>query len=345
MGENMKKKTIIYFTQIWDMNIGNAFIDIGALISLNEAMNGKEYILTETGILNLELDSITKIQRIGPIVRPFWRVFGKYLGRDFLDKRYNMIKSIDRFNLAEAIKADYAIFSGCILTVIYFSTKERLFEKLKENGVKIIFYGVGGNTYSDFEVNYIREKLKSIKPYAILTRDSVAFKHYSDLAEYAFDGLEPAFYLNKLSYLKDIELNITPYVVLTFDKPENRDIEKKLEEKFGTDYNVIKASHIPFPNKAYFIDTPPPKTRFISNSSYDYLILYSHAKEVHSDRVHACVPTLAFGNPCRLYNKTLRANLFEKVCIGNITKEICRINNISKLQRKQVDILSQVIES
>lgn len=326
------------------MNIGNSFIDIGALISLNEAMNGKEHILIETGILNLELDSIKKIQRIGPIVRPFWRVFGKYLGRDFLDKRYKMIKSSDRFNLAEAIKADYAVFSGCILTVIYFSTKDRLFEKLKENGVKIIFYGVGGNTYSDFEVNYIREKLKSIKPYAILTRDSVAFKHYSDLAEQSFDGLEPAFYLNKLSYMKDIKLDITPYVILTFDKPENRDIEKKLEEKFGTEYNVIKASHIPFPNKAYFIDTPS-RSHFITNSPYEYILLYANAKEVHTDRVHACVPTLAFGNPCRLYNKTLRANLFEKVCTGNITKEICRINNISKLQQKQVDILSKVLES
>lgn len=340
----MKKKTIIYFKQIWDTNIGNEFIDIGALISLNEAMNGKEHILIETGTLNSEIDSIKKIQRFGPIVRPFWRAFGKYLGRDFLDKRHNMIKSNDRFNLSETIKADYAIFSGCILTVMYFSTKERLFEKLKENGVKIIFYGVGGNTYSDFEVNYIREKLKSIKPYAILTRDSVSFKHYSDLAEYAFDGLEPAFYLNKLSYLKDIKLDITPYVVLAFDKPENRDIKKNLEEKFGTDYNVINLSHIPFPNKAYFIDTPPPRTRFISNSSYDYILLYSQAKEVHSDRVHACVPTLAFGNPCRLYNKTLRANLFEKVCTGNIIKEICRPNNITSLQKKQVDILSQILE-
>ncbi len=304
----MNKKIGIYFTQIWDTNIGNAFIDIGTLISLNEAMKGKNHTLIQTGTLNLDMDFLSKNQIITPFMRPFWRSFGKYLGRDFLDKRYNMIKSCDRFNLADVIKSNYVVFSGCILTVLYFRAKEKLFDKLVKKGVKIIFYGVGGNTYSEFELKYIRNKLNNIKPYAILTRDSISFKHYSDLAEHSFDGLEPAFYLNKLSYMKEIELDITPYVVLTFDKFDNRDIEKKIEEKVGKEYNVIKVSHIPYPNNASFIENPP-KYRFISDSPYDYLLLYAHAKEVHTDRVHACVSTLAFGNPCRLYNETARAAL------------------------------------
>lgn len=50
------KKRIIYFTQNWVSNIGNLFIDLGALISLDEAVKfceSETFRVIPVGTLNL----------------------------------------------------------------------------------------------------------------------------------------------------------------------------------------------------------------------------------------------------------------------------------------------------
>lgn len=247
-----------------------------------------------------------------------------------------MVQSSNRLNLAEVIKADYAVFSGWSLTTLHFKTYDKLFEKLMKKGVKIIFYGAGGNSYSNSEVEYVRDKLRKIKPHLFITRDSIAFEKYSDLAESSFDGLDPAFYVNRLNFLKDIKLDIVPYVLLTFDRVENRETERRLEKEFRErGLMVLKCSHAPYSK---------PSEKFVSESPFDYLLLYSQATEVHSDRVHACVVALSFGNKCRLYIRDIRSTLLSKACEGDITKRLCRPRDISKLMEKQINILSQSLQ-
>ncbi|MDR0307494.1 MAG: hypothetical protein LBI42_11745 [Chitinispirillales bacterium] len=65
----------------------------------------------------------------------------------------------------------------------------------------------------------------------------------------------------------------------------------------------------------------------ISDIPEDYLTLYANATAVHSDRVHACVVALAYGNKARLYNNTLRAALFKKLGIANIRDTLCILNS------------------
>lgn len=247
-----------------------------------------------------------------------------------------MVQQSNRLSLAEVIGADYAVFSGWFLTPMHFKTYDKLFEKLIKKGVKIIFYGVGGNSYSSSEVEYIRDKLRKIKPNLLITRDSIAFEKYSDLAEISFDGLDAAFYVNRLNFLKGLKLDIVPYVVLTFDRVENRETERRLKKEFREKgINIITCSHVPYSK---------PSEKFVSESPFDYLLLYSHATEVHSDRVHACVAALSFGNKCRLYIRDIRSTLLSKACEGDITKELCRPRDISRLMEKQINILSQSLQ-
>jgi hypothetical protein len=329
-----KKKLVAYFTQNWTNNIGNLFIDIGATISLLEAAKvreNKSFSVIPVGTLNLwktYLYRMEKAQMLKPIWGPLKTLFpnlGNFIAQ-----------STTQLSMAEIIKADYAVFSGWFFTPLHFKTFEKLFEKLKKKGVKIILYGVGGDSYSSSEVEYIQNRLKKIKPWLIITRDSIAFEKYGYLAEESFDGLDAAFYVNRLNFLKDIEIEHNPYAVLTFDKVENRKIEKKLEEELrerGID--VIKCSHKPYGR---------PSEKFVSESPFDYLLLYSRATEVHSDRVHACVVTLSFGNKCKLYSPDIRSALFSKVCEEDITKELSRPKDVSKLMKKQVEILSQSLQ-
>ena len=67
----------------------------------------------------------------------------------------------------------------------------------------------------------------------------------------------------------------------------------------------------------------------VSDNPMDYLLLYRNASEVYSDRVHACIPTLAFGNIARLFSNSPRIALFENAKIPDVRKRLMiRINNI-----------------
>ena len=182
-----------------------------------------------------------------------------------------------------------------------------------------------------------------MQPYAIITRDNIAFSNYKCFAEKPFDGCDNAFFVNHLP-LKGVSFDFSPYVVLNFDKFKNKNLEKRLaKESATTSYNVIKTSHVPHPDKAIF---PVPKkgklTTLISENPYDYLLLYANAKNVYSDRIHACIVSLAYGVPCRLYSDSPRLSIFQKVAkdSGNMFIQSKRLD---KLQKEQVKFLSMVL--
>lgn len=60
-----------------------------------------------------------------------------------------------------------------------------------------------------------------------------------------------------------------------------------------------------------------------SDEPFTYFSLYAGAQLTLSDRVHACVATLAFGNPAMLYHPTPRARLFARVGLTEIRDRPC----------------------
>ena len=78
----------------------------------------------------------------------------------------------------------------------------------------------------------------------------------------------------------------------------------------------------------------------------DYLSLYANCSTVYSDRVHACVATLAFGNKARLIDDTPRAHLFETLDAGNVRNEIVQLDPEKFASKKQehLDALSKALK-
>ncbi|MCW3132484.1 MAG: polysaccharide pyruvyl transferase family protein [Candidatus Methanospirare jalkutatii] len=337
-------KTICYFSSSCFENIGNAFIDIGSILSISESLKDDTHNtrLIQTSMFPC-LDYTFSISPFTKrLFKLFWRWYGERLGLEFLEKRMNRLKPCDNFNLAASIKPDIVIVSGCVLTVSFFKIFGDILNRLKKNKVKLIFYGVGGNTYSHIETEYVSKWLDDLQPYAIITRDSIAFSKYKCFAEKSFDGCDSAFFANYLP-LKGVSFDFSPYVVLNFDKFKNKGIERKLYKKLASDYNIIKTSHVPHPDKTIF---PVPKkddsSTLISENPYDYLLLYANAEKVYSDRIHACIVSLAYGVPCRLYSDSPRLSIFSKVA-ENDGNTLVRSKRLDKLQKEQLNFLSAVL--
>ena len=105
-----------------------------------------------------------------------------------------MIQTKDVFSVAQMVKLDYLIIPGCALTVPFFTIYGNLLEKKVLEGTKIIFYGASGSYYTDYEIRFVSASLAKIRPHAILTRDSVAFKNYARFSDNSYNGIDSTFF-------------------------------------------------------------------------------------------------------------------------------------------------------
>jgi len=358
----MDRKVIIYFKSEWIDNIGNAFIDLGAIKSIMQASGvykNEVFIIplsqypftilsgfnTHSIIYHLPPQMITLLDRVSSDLSRKIKELMKFRLQGITTKRTDYVADI-----ISSIKADFMVVSGAVLTKDFFNIHRRLLSRVKKNGIKIIFNGAGGNDYSDDEVEFVRKNLEAIEPYALITRDEVAFRKYKDLAEFAFNGVDCAFYLNQYP-IKEIELSYPPYVVLTFDDLfDTRNIivlEEELEKEFSKKYMVVKTIHTVDPQLALlrFNILRNKYNVLISDSPLDYLILYAHTRATFTDRVHACVATLTFGNPCRLFTRSPRALLFKTIGAEDVTRKLTfpDTDRIMKNIEKQTEFLGSVI--
>ena len=79
----------------------------------------------------------------------------------------------------------------------------------------------------------------------------------------------------------------------------------------------------------------------------DYLNLYANTYGVYSNRVHACIATLAFGNRAMHFSKSPRAYLFDRLGVKNIRKELVKLDPDMLLQEKesQLSFLKKIFEN
>lgn len=320
-------------------NIGNIFIDFGALESLKESTDDDTVIGRADGSPSY-MDTLG-----GPLKtlsRPVWRFFGNQIDKNTLDKFYHrFVGPSDRFSMLKSLDPEYFVFPGCLLTVPFFRQYEEYMEKLSDSGTKIIFLGAGSNSYSEFETEYIQNVLKRIEPYGFISRDKLAYDKYGHLAEHSLEGIDNAFFVDRLN-LDDVRLDLSEYSVLTFDKYGSKSTERQVQSRLDT--RTITTSHTPLPEKRSFRSKKPESGDFVSTSANDYLLLYANADQVHADRVHACVPALAYDNECRLYKEQLRSGIFENVTDGNITSELCSPQGLEERRQDQVQFLSEILE-
>ncbi len=332
-------KHVGVFTSVFFNNIGNAFIDFGAIATIEAAMPEGAQLIKLSQFPNFA-SAMAKgmVLKESKLLRSVWH-YGKKVFKNLHDKSYNLIDNKQVFNVAERAKLDVMIVPGCVLTVPFFSLYFGLLKRMTDRGTKIVFLGASGNYYSDNEVKEVTKYLQQLQPAALMFRDPKAHELYKHLAPVTYNGIDNAFFVNRLN-LPKVETHMDPFVVLNFDDPRNFHLNKELAQQYK---NVVYTNHKPFPLK--YVKRVIDSGVMVSDTPLDYLFLYSNAAEVHSDRVHACIPTLSYGNKCRIYSDSPRIQLFENAGVsGTISKELTAITGLQEKQDAQIRELAQVLQ-
>lgn len=165
-------------------------------------------------------------------------------------------------------------------------------------------------------------------------------KIYANFTKNSYNGIDNVFFVNLLN-LPQIDTDLTPYVVLNIEEPKHYRIKEELKNIFK-EKNIVYSYHKPFPYTK--VSKLVKNGVIVSDNPMDYLLLYRNASEVYSDRVHACIPTLAFGNKARLFSNSPRIALFENAKIPDVRERLVSIEGLKEMQDKQIAFLASLLQ-
>lgn len=285
----MLEKKIALLTSVTFNNIGNGFIDLGAEAALMKALplNAELFKVSSNANFAATMGQMFMLKE-NPIINWLWVHTMQRAAKKLHDRSYKTVKTQNIFSMASMVKCDYFIIPGCVLTVPFFTIYGDLIKRKAEQGSKIIFLGASGNFYTEYEVKFVSEYLRKLQPYAIMTRDSLAYKYYANFTKNSYNGIDNVFFVNLLN-LPQIDTDLTPYVVLNIEEPKHYRIKEELKNIFK-EKNIVYSYHKPFPYTK--VSKLVKNGVIVSDNPMDYLLLYRNASEVYSDRVHACIPSL-----------------------------------------------------
>lgn len=249
---------ILYYNNSWFTNIGEAFIDIGAMQLLHK-------IFPECQLINVSNQN-----------RGYTEMVCK---REKIDNPYE--QDTETFRMFEYYDGDYFVMSGMFIADEFLQTpwSEEII-KLAERGVKVIFLGMGQALYSEEETENFKRYLDKIRPVLFVSRDDVTYDNFKDCCP-ALKGLDCAF------WVKDIYdprgASYKPYNVVTYNRSPEPENLKQLD-------NVIRAFHMGW----YLKPKHLKDNLLISDIPYDYLTLYANADRVYTDLVHATISALQY---------------------------------------------------
>jgi hypothetical protein len=312
-------KTILYCGYGWATNIGNAFIDFGVQYALEKVASDAnvQLVSNSAGWFRHQYD--TRIP-------------------SFKNKAKNT------FDIRTLVMADFCLLGGALFSTLWFKINQSLYDHLVKTQMKVIIYGGGGgNDQNPNENEQVREYLKNLNLFGFISRDRQTFNSFSDIAEYCYDGIDCGFFVN--NYLSPIKLTLKDFVIITFDHID--------EPSFEITKKIIRLYHAPWDlGRIETIIKSPLKSKnlmvendMISDYPNDYLNLYANCTETYSDRVHACVATLAYGNKARYYGKSPRSFLFERVGLDTINSELVSLDKeyLDSEKEKQLAFLAKII--
>lgn len=283
----MLEKKIALLTSVTFNNIGNGFIDLGAEAALMKALplNAELFKVSSNANFAATMGQMFMLKE-NPIINWLWVHTMQRAAKKLHDRSYKTVKTQNIFSMASMVKCDYFIIPGCVLTVPFFTIYGDLIKRKAEQGSKIIFLGASGNFYTEYEVKFVSEYLRKLQPYAIMTRDSLAYKYYANFTKNSYNGIDNVFFVNLLN-LPQIDTDLTPYVVLNIEEPKHYRIKEELKNIFK-EKNIVYSYHKPFPYTK--VSKLVKSGVIVSDNPMDYLLLYRNASEVYSDRVTCLYP-------------------------------------------------------
>jgi len=364
MAQTTALRPIIVTTGTWSTNIGNAFFQLGAHYIVSQAAcNRPTCLLTDQA--------------------GYWQ-YGK--------KR----EPGHSAHLLDHVDAQYVVLSGSLLTYSFPELWRRSFKIMKDRGTHIVLLGVGQFDYSERETSLCRELLREYPPHILVSRDSVTYANFGDLAVHSYDGIDNAYFL-PLAYPK-IDLDYPPFIVLNFDKgPEPICVLKETNGEPVWGRPGYSSCRVPFDSQVLDIHFPRHKQlagdcfgkyygyvtgvtglkkakqerlgkylllrtdhqtnplchrklyygpgAFAMDVPYGYFALYGNARMTLSDRIHACVVTMAYGGTAMLFSKSPRAQIIERVGAATIFQRptTLDLNVLDELRTREIAFVKSVL--
>ncbi|WOF72455.1 polysaccharide pyruvyl transferase family protein [Parvibaculaceae bacterium PLY_AMNH_Bact1] len=299
---------ILFPASHWASNIGNPFFTLGVKYAVEKAVPEAEVIQTAGNpILPMKLKGRARRQAFN---------YSEYVG-----------------------DVDAVMFAGPMFDRNFRQFYEPAFKAAQEDRIPIFLVSAGGMQYDQQEINHCRAMLQQYKPHMLLTRDAPTFDAYGDLAHHSLDGICGAWF--SPDYYPGYETRrVEPYCTSVFDfrpEPRSETLADALEEQpqlSGRAYSnsrirarigrtldrggpslvskhlIVRPCHRPA-NHPLTIFTKP--NTFAAYTPYGYLNLYRNTKVTITDRLHAAVVTLAYGNPAYLFLRSKRSHLLAAV--------------------------------
>lgn len=273
---------IAYYGNCWMTNLGEAFIDIGAMELLKQALPESDIIF------------VTPMSH-------YYNNAMRLRSRKMFTSRKRCLRNAAHLGLY--IKADLFVMSGMFATEEFLRTGSATYwvnDFLKSHpGMKVLFMGIGAQQYNGKEVEAFFEYIKTYVNLAgFISRDNETYALYKDLLPNCRPGIDCAFFVGDA--YNPCGFSAKDYIVSAFNNiPEPDDLR-------SSKYDVIRPQHM-FYDAQYNENI---KNIFISDAPYDYLSLYANAKEVHTDLVHATIVSLAYGTKVKYYHDSKRSSAF-----------------------------------
>lgn len=291
----MSDLNVVYYGSCWPTNIGNSFVNLGAIYSIKAAIGNGGKVF-HFGGMSSYLFSINK-------------------------------KPKNTLSVGQMLECDYIVIGGMAMCVDNFQTQEVVLRQFIKKGAKIIVAGGGASRYDDWEVEQVCRWMKRIPIHGFISRDKYSFEKYGDFASHSYDGIDSALFISDC--IRPISLSLPEFNVMNFDKRSEPHIDH------GTRL-VIRTHHSCWPTQTkrnYF----KYQNTLISDLPSDYLSLYAQVSTTYSDRVHACLPTLAYGNRAMLFGKNVpRIRMFDRIGASKILEKPVDID-IDKIKREKAD--------
>lgn len=321
---------ILYYGGGWPTNIGNAFIDLGAMAILKMAVPDSKIVFASEMprwfFDHPAPEQMSKSWQLGP-----WRIA---LDSNMKKRNYSLMEQA--LDVASIVKCDLVVFSGMAMCEEFIRVNGPSVLKLAKRQTPVLLLGTGASDYSDEERRMYAEFLSELKPLGFISRDARSYDMFAKCVPNAWKGIDCAFFLPE-AYSPPL-LTLPPYVVATFDSTE--EVCPNLEGRV-----LIRAHHECWgPIRNTFIHSG---LTLVSDIPYDYLALYANADEVHSDRVHACVAALAYGRKAQFYHPTARGSLFDVVGAHDIRQQPVGLDMriLGDIKEAQVEQVRKLIKT
>lgn len=335
----------------WGQNIGNAFFNLGGAHLLEKA--GHEVSLIQD--------------------QPAYATFRNEAKGNF-DNAFDFIGSID---------VDLVVLQGPLFTSNLANIWRPTLRRLKQRGVNWAILSGSFRKFTDEELRVVEELFLEHPPLFVSTRDDEAFKKIESLCENTRPGICSAWFLPKVyqpprlakpegadgyvsfcfDHFVEPTLNVAldagvqigeGHFTLSYPKVAERLASaSKAHAYFGhfTDLReypetvgnraVLRPEHRSNPHIPAKIYRGP--NSFAWDEPYTYLTAYANSELTISDRVHACVATMAYGGKAMLHNPiTKRHALFAAAGAPDIAERPVSVDPsfIESQYRETIDFLS-----